>query len=170
MDLRIYTDGSAAPTNPGPTGFGAMYVWEDGLHELGWASRAAGTNNTAELEGALEAIRGISRTPSCIAIVCDSQYVTRGCTEWLPSWKAKLFTKKGKPMKNQALWISMDAMLSSVESKGIPLEFDWVRGHSGDHYNEIVDDVARWAARAQLTGLHRGDASTDWYSELGIEG
>ena len=70
----------------------------------------------------------------------DSNYVKLGITEWIPNWinpkpgKKAWTTSNNKPVKNKELWLE----LYSLNSK-LNIQWRWVKGHSGDHYNEIVD-------------------------------
>lgn len=79
MRVTCYTDGSAAPTNPGPSGAGVLVLDEDGdtLSEraapLGW-----GTNNQAEFQAArLALIEAYKVGASHVLLRTDSQLLVR---------------------------------------------------------------------------------------------
>jgi ribonuclease HI len=77
-------------------------------------------------------------------IYTDSQYVRRGITEWLSSWKARDWrTADRKPVKNQDLWQRLDEVSASHR-----LEWHWVPGHAGVPGNERVDRLANEAIDA----------------------
>ena len=42
-----------------------------------------------------------------------------------------------KPIKNVDLWMELDA-----EAAKHKIEWKWVKGHSGDKYNEMADELA----------------------------
>lgn len=82
-------------------------------------------------------------TRSChVILTTDSQYVKQGIESWVENWKKRGWkTAAKKPVKNVDLWKRLDAACQQHE-----VEWRWVKGHSGNKYNEIVDDLAREAA------------------------
>ena len=73
-----------------------------------------------------------------IKIYTDSQYVKNGITEWIINWKKNGWkTANKKKVSNKELWIELDENVSIHD-----VEWFWVRGHSGNHYNEIADKLA----------------------------
>jgi len=104
----------------------------------------SGTNQIAELRAVLEALRAHPGTDPMI-IESDSQYAIKCATEWLPGWKRKGWkTSTGSPVKNLELVQAIDRELT--ERAG-PVRFRWVRGHVGNHFNEVADTLAGEAAR-----------------------
>lgn len=131
--LIIYTDG-ACKGNPGIGGWGAIMMFGDKTKEInGYAPET--TNNRMELTAVIEALKAIKRHCEII-IYTDSQYVQRGMTEWLEGW----VKKNWKNVKNPDLWQEL-AKLAAQYS----IEWRWVRGHSGDKYNERADELANLA-------------------------
>jgi ribonuclease HI len=141
--LIIHTDG-ACRGNPGPGGWGVLLDWNGTQKELS-GSEAATTNNRMELMAAIMGLAALKR-PSVATVQTDSQYVIKGITEWLPSWKARGWrTADKKPVKNQDLWEKLEQIAS-----GHTLTWQWVKGHSGDPGNERVDELANLAIDALL--------------------
>ena len=106
---------------------------------------AATTNNRMELQAVIEALQALKRAVRA-RIYTDSQYVRLGITEWLAGWKARGWkTSDRKPVKNQDLWMQLDALVAGHE-----LEWHWVKGHSGVPGNERVDALANAAIDALL--------------------
>jgi ribonuclease HI len=141
--LIIHTDG-ACRGNPGPGGWGVLLDWNGTLKELSGAE-AATTNNRMELTAAIMGLAALKR-PSVATVQTDSQYVIKGITEWLPSWKARGWrTADKKPVKNQDLWEKLEQIASPHT-----LKWQWVKGHSGDPGNERVDELANLAIDALL--------------------
>ncbi|WP_269929282.1 ribonuclease HI family protein [Kocuria massiliensis] len=136
-------DGSALG-NPGPAGW-AWYVDESCWRAGGWPH---GTNNMGELKAVLDLVEATASVPERpLKILCDSQYVIKCITAWMPGWKAKGWKKKdGKPVLNRDLLEQLDAALT-----GRTYEFEWVKGHAGHELNEHADDKARAAATAYQT-------------------
>lgn len=138
--VTIYTDG-ACSGNPGPGGWGYIAV-ED---KDGWLEKASGgekdtTNNRMELMAAIEGLESfLHGKPESITVVTDSKYVLQGITEWIKGWKAKGWIGSNKqPVKNRDLWERLDAVCSKHEN----LQWKWVKGHSGNTWNEAVDQLA----------------------------
>lgn len=136
--LEIYTDG-ACRGNPGPGGWAALLRSRDTERELSGADPAT-TNNRMELTAVIRALEALRR-PVSARIYTDSQYVLKGITEWLPSWKARDWrTAARQPVKNIDLWQALDALVQQHQ-----LEWHWVKGHSGHVENERVDALANQA-------------------------
>lgn len=135
-DVVIYTDG-ACSGNPGPGGWGAHLNSQGKRREL-CGGEAQTTNNRMEMQAAIEALNALTR--SCqVCLVTDSSYLRQGITEWMPKWKRKNWkTAAGKPVKNQDLWQALDTAASRHE-----IDWQWVKGHSGDPGNELADELAR---------------------------
>jgi ribonuclease HI len=96
-----------------------------------------------ELTAVIRALEALKR-PSRLRIFTDSEYVRRGITEWVRSWKARGWkTADRKPVKNQDLWERLDSLTA-----GHQIEWRWVRGHSGIPGNERVDQLANEAIDA----------------------
>lgn len=136
--MEIYTDG-ACRGNPGPGGWGALLSYGEHQKELSGAE-ALTTNNRMELTAVIRALEALKR-PSELRIFTDSEYVRRGITEWVKSWKARGWkTADRKPVKNQDLWERLDELV--IPHK---IEWRWVKGHSGIPGNERVDRLANEA-------------------------
>lgn len=136
--VEIYTDG-ACRGNPGPGGWAAILRYKDTEKELRGRENHT-TNNRMELMAAIYALEALTR-PCSVRLVTDSQYVKKGVTEWLPSWKARNWRTASKsPVKNADLWMRLEAAAAPHD-----IEWDWVRGHSGHDGNERVDFLARQA-------------------------
>jgi len=131
----IYTDG-ACKGNPGPGGWGAWLRWGEHEKEL-FGGEPSTTNNRMELTAVIEALALLKRrTP--VAIYTDSEYVKNGITSWIHGWKKRGWrTADNKPVKNIELWQRLDALAAAH-----PVEWHWVRGHTGDPGNERADALA----------------------------
>jgi iron complex transport system ATP-binding protein len=134
--IDIYTDG-ACSGNPGPGGWGVLLRIGDAETEL-CGGEPATTNNRMELLAVIEALQALAE-PVKARVYTDSQYVQKGISEWIHSWKRRGWKTAGKePVKNEDLWRRLDALAS-----GHRLEWHWVRGHNGHPENERVDALAR---------------------------
>lgn len=138
-EIKIYTDG-ACLGNPGRGGWAAVLIYKEHYKEI-FGSEAHSTNNRMELKAAIEGLKTLKK-PSEATIYTDSKYVMDGSTKWMLNWKKNSW--KGadkKPIKNIDLWQELDAELANHK-----INWVWVKGHSGNKYNEIVDSLARNAA------------------------
>jgi ribonuclease HI len=137
-EVVAYTDG-ACSGNPGPGGWGAILTFNGEERELSGGEPET-TNNRMELMAAISALEALKR-PSAILIVTASKYVLDGLTKWIKGWKARGWkTADGKPVKNQDLWLRLDAATQAHKVK-----WEWVRGHDGHEGNERADALARAA-------------------------
>ena len=58
---------------------------------------------------------------------------------WISGWKKKNWLNaSNKPAKNKDLWVTLDELC-----KNFDINWNWVKGHSGDKNNDIVDEIAR---------------------------
>ncbi|MFT3716579.1 MAG: ribonuclease HI [Gordonia sp. (in: high G+C Gram-positive bacteria)] len=138
--VEISTDG-ACLGNPGVGGWGAVLRYRGKEKRISGAETET-TNNRMELTAAIEALALLTR-PSNVVIWTDSSYVKDGITKWVAGWQRNGWkTAAKKPVKNDDLW---QRLLD--EEKRHTVQWRWVKGHNGDHYNEIADDLATSAAR-----------------------
>ncbi|MEW6413973.1 MAG: ribonuclease HI [Pseudomonadota bacterium] len=133
--IYIYSDG-ACKGNPGAGGWGALLVSGGHRKEI-CGGEANTTNNRMEMTAVIRALEALKR-PSKVEVHTDSQYVQKGVSEWMAGWKRRNWrTADGKPVKNQDLWLQLDA-LSQLHQ----IEWKWVRGHAGHPENERADQLA----------------------------
>lgn len=134
--IEIYTDG-ACSGNPGKGGWGAVLLYKEHKKEISGFQEET-TNNQMELMAVIESLKTIKK-PIKIIIHTDSTYVKDGITKWIFNWKKNGWkTANKKPVKNYELWQDLDEIAKKYE-----IEWKWVKGHSGNKYNEIADELAR---------------------------
>jgi ribonuclease HI len=135
----IYCDG-ACIGNPGPGGYAALLMLNiQPLKErVVCGYEISTTNNRMELKAAIAGLQALKKKCQVI-IYCDSQYVVKGITEWIIAWQKSGFkTSQKKPVANADLW----QILMEI-SKMHVISWRWVRAHSGNEFNERVDEIAR---------------------------
>lgn len=143
--ITIYTDG-ACRGNPGPGGWGAVLQYGEHQREL-YGGEPDTTNNRMELTAALQALEAL-REPCDIDLTTDSEYVRKGITEWLPSWKKRNWkTADRKPVKNADLWQALEQAAARHR-----IRWHWVKGHSGHNGNEQADMLANRGIDELLKG------------------
>jgi ribonuclease HI len=136
-NVTIYTDGACDP-NPGPGGWAALLKFASREKILTGAALDS-TNNRMELTAAIQALEALNR-PCQVFFYTDSEYVKKGITEWMPSWKARNWRRKGGKLANIDLWQALDKAIQPHE-----IDWRWVRGHAGNPDNNRVDRLARQA-------------------------
>jgi ribonuclease HI len=148
--VQLFTDG-ACKGNPGPGGWGYILRHTGtGTEKEASGGDAETTNNKMEMQAVISGLDALKR-PCQVEVVTDSSYVAKGCSEWLPNWKAQGWRrregKSWKPVKNVELWQQLDALLLRHE-----VTFTLVRGHSGHPENERCDELAVAAAERFRSG------------------
>lgn len=135
----VYTDGSCLG-NPGPGGW--AWLVPDGPYASG--AEAATTNQRMEVTAVLEGLRTLSDTDP-LEVVSDSIYVVNCFRQrWWEGWYRRGWrNSQGRPVANRDLWAPL---LELVLGEGRTVTFRWVKGHSGDRYNDQVDRLAQEAA------------------------
>ncbi len=136
----VYTDG-ACLGNPGPGG------WAWAVPGGAWACGADPhtTNQRMELQAVLEALREMTGP---VEVASDSTYVVNCFRDkWYEGWKRRGWRNSNrKPVANRDLW---EPLIELYCSRPGEISFRWVKGHSGDEWNEIVDQLASGAAADQ---------------------
>jgi ribonuclease HI len=143
-DIELFTDG-ACSGNPGPGGWGVILRWKGTEKELCGGERST-TNNRMELTAVIEGLKALKR-PCTVAVYTDSQYVQKGITAWIHTWrkKGRLDEDSSNPVANQDLWRTLDTLAS-----GHKVSWHWVRGHAGHAENERADALARQGLKNTL--------------------
>lgn len=135
-NVEIYTDG-ACTGNPGKGGFGAVLIYNGNEKRISRGYRNT-TNNRMELMAAVEALK-LLKEKCNVTLYSDSKYLTDAINKkWLDSWQKNGWKKADKKsVLNTDLWIQL---ISLIEKHSVT--FIWVKGHSGNAYNEICDSLA----------------------------
>lgn len=150
--IIIYTDG-AARGNPGKAGWGAVILLSQNygdpkgtqkIIEIGGRNDHA-TNNQMELTSAIEGLKYLKKhkntqaTPVYdVEIFADSKYVIHGATEWIHNWMKNNWRNSAKkPVLNRELWEELHKLTEEFKPK-----WHYVKGHSGDKWNDRADEIA----------------------------
>lgn len=121
----IYTDGSCIKNPNGPGGWCAIILDDDTFDELIISgSDSSTTNNRMELKAIIESLKYIEPKSEC-KIYSDSQ-LSINCASG--KWCRKA---------NIDLWNEYENV-----SKDKYIDFEWVKAHNGNYYNEKVDKIA----------------------------
>ncbi len=135
--IVIYTDG-ACSGNPGPGGWAWAVAPSGDINDSGAEARS--TNQRMEIMAAYQAVIHFEDDPRIIRIVADSTYVVKCFNDgWWRGWHKRGWkNSQRQPVANRDLW---EPFIELVINRG-RVEFEWVKGHSGNRMNDYVDALA----------------------------
>lgn len=135
----VFTDGSSVP-NPGPGGWGVVYVVDDEVVAERWGYEPDTTNNRMELTALLEALDIVpSGTP--MTVYSDSNLAVRTITEWARGWEKRGWKRKSGPVEN----LDLVKKVYRGYRERPELKLQWIKAHVGFKWNERADELAgRW--------------------------
>ena len=163
FQIIIYTDGACINNGSKDAKGGWSFIvrFENGkkeIHSAGYSEMV--TNNRMEMISVIRALEKVKQKwPGLhipIIIFSDSQYVVKGANEWMFKWEKRgwkrskeFISKRGKkhggaPIINLDLWKQMFSLANEIH----PV-FQWIKGHAGNKYNELCDDLANTAINTQ---------------------
>ena len=133
----VFTDGSASP-NPGPGGWGAVYVLDDEIVAEAHGHEEHTTNNRMELTALLAALDLVPQGTTAV-VYSDSNLAVRTINEWASGWEKRGWRRKTGEVEN------LDLVRAVYESWRPELRLTWIKGHAGHRWNEYADELAnRW--------------------------
>lgn len=129
-DYIVYTDGAySSKRNQG--GIGIVILKDDVVVQKFNKAYKNTTNNRMELIAVITALMAVKKEINSLTIYSDSMYVI-GCATL--GWKRK---------KNVLLWKVFDESFEKAKSfVKSEIKFEHVKGHEGDKYNEMCDNLA----------------------------
>ena len=132
----VFTDGSCDP-NPGPGGWGFVWVEENEIIEQKCGFDPDTTNNRMELTALIEAYRGVPRD-TVVTVYCDSQLCVNTLNQWAAGWERRGWKRKTGPIKNLDLVKELYALAGDRPL----ITLKWIRAHSSSRWNEYADALA----------------------------
>lgn len=148
--ITIYTDGACAG-NPGPGGYGAVVIQEEGRSEISSGYRKT-TNNRMEMMAVIESLKAL-KGRRAVTVYSDSRYVVDAINRgWARKWRANDWMRnKREPALNPDLW---EEMLRQIDRHDV--EMRWVKGHAGNDGNERADALAVEASEGRNLAIDHG--------------
>ncbi len=132
----VFTDGGAVP-NPGPGGWGVVYVVEGEIVAERHGHDPETTNNRMELTALIEGAELVPAGRKAV-VYSDSNLAVRTINEWAAGWRSRGWKRKTGPVENLDL-----VKLALAAFEGRPeLTLRWIRGHDGARWNEYADALA----------------------------
>jgi ribonuclease HI len=136
-ETGVFTDG-ASEGNPGPGGWGAVYVVDGQIVAEAHGSDPYTTNNKMELTALIAGLRMLA-PDSTVPVYTDSQLVVNIVNDWADGWQARGWTKKSPgPIAN--LELVQEAHALHKERPRVPIR--WIKAHIGNRWNEYADSLA----------------------------
>ena len=132
----VFTDGSCEG-NPGPGGWGMVWVEDDRILAERSGSDPATTNNRMELAALIAAYRALPKDAQ-IAIYSDSQLCVKPVNEWAEGWERRGWRRKDGAIANLELVKELYALARAHPRA----ELRWIRAHDGSRWNEYADALA----------------------------
>lgn len=147
-DGASYNNGNKDPNKPQFGSYGLIVTMNNHTLKEKYYAEQDWTNNIGELTGAIKAIEEAiylsnhienSDDILTITILSDSQYVVKGCTEWMEGWIARGWrNNENKPTPNKHLW---EKMKSYLDDETLDIRFRWVRGHTKfDDFDSTINE------------------------------
>jgi ribonuclease HI len=134
----VFTDGSCEG-NPGPGGWGFVWVEDDVIRAEQCGHDPATTNNRMELSGLIAAYQALPRDAQ-ITVYTDSQLCVNTVNEWARGWEARGWRRKTGPIANLELVQELYAL-----AKAHPrVQLRWIKAHDGSRWNEYADALATY--------------------------
>jgi len=135
-DTGVFTDGGAVP-NPGPGGWGAVWVEDGEIRAELYGHDSDTTNNRMELTALLEAFKALPEDAE-VTVHSDSRLCVDTITKWAPGWERNGWKRKGNPLKNLDL---VKPLLAAYRARP-KCTLEWIAAHSGTRWNEYADSLA----------------------------
>ena len=150
--VTLYTDG-ACSGNPGIGGWGAVLMY-NGYEKRISGADAETTNNRMEITAVIEGLKCLNQ-PCEVDVYSDSAYTVNAFSSgWVYGWRKSGWKKAdGKPVLNSDLWQEL-LVLTEVHK----VNFNKVKGHADNEYNNICDKLATDAVKNFRAGNTEGSA------------
>jgi ribonuclease HI len=132
----VFTDGSCEG-NPGPGGWGFVWVENDEIVAEGTGTDPATTNNRMELKALIEAYKKLPADAE-ITIHSDSQLCVKTVNEWAAGWEKRGWRRKSGPIANLELVQELYALANAHPT----VTLQWIKAHDGTRWNEYADALA----------------------------
>lgn len=136
----IFTDG-ACSGNPGPGGWGAVFVRDNRIVAQRCGYDPDTTNNRMELCALIAAYEMLDQAGAGdaeVVIWSDSQLCVNTFTQWAPKWEAKGWKRKGGPIAN----LDLVKPLYELVKRHPEAQLRWIKAHAGSRWNEYADALA----------------------------
>ena len=132
----VFTDGSSVP-NPGPGGWGAVYVVENTIVAESYGHGGDTTNNRMELLALINAVDLVPEGTKT-SVFSDSNLAVRTINEWAAGWEKRGWKRKSGPVEN----LDLVKKVYTAYRQRPELQVKWIKAHVGFRWNEYADELA----------------------------
>lgn len=132
----VFTDGSAVP-NPGPGGWGVVWVESGNVVAQRHGHEPRTTNNRMELRALIEAFRLLPADAATV-VRTDSRLCVQTVLEWAPKWERAGWKKRSGPIRNLELVVELLRLWRAHPD----CRLEWIAAHAGQRWNEYADSLA----------------------------
>jgi ribonuclease HI len=132
----VFTDGSCEG-NPGPGGWGVVWVEDDRIVAEKHGRDPATTNNRMELRGLIAAFQMLP-VDAEITVHSDSELCVKTLNEWAKGWEQRGWRRKSGPIAN----LELVKELWALKNAHPRVKVQWIRAHDGSRWNEYADALA----------------------------
>jgi ribonuclease HI len=132
----VFTDGSCEG-NPGPGGWGVVWVEDGRIIEERRGVDSATTNNRMELQALIAAYELLAEALE-ITVYSDSQLCVKTVNEWAAGWERRGWRRKSGPIAN----LELVKRLYAAARAHPRVELRWIKAHDGSRWNEYADALA----------------------------
>jgi ribonuclease HI len=132
----VFTDGSCEG-NPGPGGWGFVWVEDNRIVAEQSGFDPSTTNNRMELTALIAAFRALPG--DCAGTVySDSQLCVKTVNEWAEGWEKRGWRRKSGPIAN----LELVRELYDLANRHPDVKLVWIKAHDGSRWNEYADALA----------------------------
>ena len=132
----VFTDGSCEG-NPGPGGWGVVWVQDDEIIAEKNGRDGDTTNNRMELQALIAAYQ-LLPVDAEITVYSDSQLCVKTVNEWAKGWEKRGWKRKSGPIANLELVKELYALAGDHPK----VTLQWIKAHDGSRWNEYADALA----------------------------
>src|SRR5438105_3767467 len=135
----VFTDG-ACSGNPGPGGWGVVKVVDGAIIEEASGGSPQTTNNRMELTALIEAMERLTPEEET-TVYTDSALCANTINLWAAGWERQGWTRgpKREPIAN----LDLVQRLYELAQAHPRAKIEWIKGHTGNQWNEYADGLAR---------------------------
>ncbi len=140
----VFTDGGAQP-NPGPGGWGYVYVEEGRVISQKHGHSPETTNNRMELMALINAFSALP-DDATVEIFSDSELCVKTVNEWAAGWEKRGWKRSSGPIAN----LELVKELYSLSKSHPKVKLKWIKAHNGWLWNEYADSLSTAWTRSKL--------------------
>ena len=132
----VFTDG-ACTGNPGPGGWGMVWVKDGEILAEDCGHDPATTNNRTEMRALIAAFEHLPEDAE-VTIFSDSNLCVRTLEDWAAGWERRGWRRKGGRVEN----LDLVKRAYELRKRHPKARLQWIKAHAGSLWNEYADSLA----------------------------